>query len=683
MARKLNVEIVGDASKLKSEFADASAHTEKFGSGMSKMAKVAVLSAGAAGIGALVVGLKSTIGAAMDAEKSQKLMEAQLKASGLSYKAHAAEIENVIQKTSRLAALDDEDLQNAFSALARTTGDVTRALKDTGLAADVARGKNISLEAATALVTKAELGKVGALTKAGIAAQAVTTAQDALKASGDKYTAAQMDAAKAADAVATKQALLATLQSKFAGAAEAYGSTAAGAQDRFRVAVENLQEAIGLKLLPIIASAVTRVAEWVTKLSESESVQRVMSRVVADLGVAFHALGEALHVIGEVATETINFFRQHQVATDLLKGAVVGLTAAIAVHIAIEKANAAAVALSVAAVKLYELWVLRAEVAQWALNAALAANPVGLVIVAVAALAVAFAVAWRNSETFRNVTTAAFNAVRNAVITVVDGVLRAFDLWLAAYEAVFRAASKIPGIGKGFEIVANAVHAARVKVDELRGAIDALHSKDIVITLHERTIRSGDPGLPGRQHGGPVEGGFPYLVGEGGPELFVPKSSGMIVPLGRALAGLVSGASLTRVNEAGAAVAKSFAEGFQGAGIKEALLGHVKDAKRAVDDFVGGEGVRNMHAQGSLLREAMAVAFAGGSSRTTPLVAGTPWMPTVPGPVMEPRVRSLNPDGAITIPIDVHLDGKVLTRIVTTHQIADSFTKTSIFGGRA
>lgn len=36
--------------------------------------------------------------------------------------------------------------------------------------------------------------------------------------------------------------------------------------------------------------------------------------------------------------------------------------------------------------------------------------------------------------------------------------------------------------------------------------------------------------LPGRAAGGPVSGGSPYIVGERGPELFVPSGSGAIVP---------------------------------------------------------------------------------------------------------------------------------------------------------
>jgi phage-related minor tail protein len=36
--------------------------------------------------------------------------------------------------------------------------------------------------------------------------------------------------------------------------------------------------------------------------------------------------------------------------------------------------------------------------------------------------------------------------------------------------------------------------------------------------------------IPGRAKGGPVIGGSPYIVGERGPELFVPGSSGTIIP---------------------------------------------------------------------------------------------------------------------------------------------------------
>jgi hypothetical protein len=59
------------------------------------------------------------VDAAMDAQKSQARLEAQLKASGISFRAHAKEIDAVIQKHSQLAGLDDEDLQDAFTNIVR------------------------------------------------------------------------------------------------------------------------------------------------------------------------------------------------------------------------------------------------------------------------------------------------------------------------------------------------------------------------------------------------------------------------------------------------------------------------------------------------------------------------------------------------------------------------------------
>ena len=44
-------------------------------------------------------------------------------------------------------------------------------------------------------------------------------------------------------------------------------------------------------------------------------------------------------------------------------------------------------------------------------------------------------------------------------------------------------------------------------------------------------------GAPGRATGGPVTGGQAYMVGERGPELFVPTASGRIAPGGGAVGG--------------------------------------------------------------------------------------------------------------------------------------------------
>lgn len=68
---------------------------------------------------------------------------------------------------------------------------------------------------------------------------------------------------------------------------------------------------------------------------------------------------------------------------------------------------------------------------QWLLNAALTANPIGLIVVGLAALAGAVYLAWTKSETFRKVVTKAFEMVKGAAVAVFDWVKANWPLLLA------------------------------------------------------------------------------------------------------------------------------------------------------------------------------------------------------------------------------------------------------------
>jgi hypothetical protein len=121
----------------------------------------------------------------------------------------------------------------------------------------------------------------------------------------------------------------------------------------------------------------------------------------------------------------------------------------------------------------------------------------------------------------------AFNNIKNAVMENKDEFIVLFNFLKNYIAPFFGGALKIAiqGIGIAITVVVNAVAAlirgfeavigfgARVG-GAVGGAIGAL----------------GFGG--GRAMGGPVSGGTAYMVGERGPELFVPKSSGTIVPNG-------------------------------------------------------------------------------------------------------------------------------------------------------
>lgn len=67
--------------------------------------------------------------------------------------------------------------------------------------------------------------------------------------------------------------------------------------------------------------------------------------------------------------------------------------------------------------------------AQWLLNAALTANPVGLIIVAIAGLVTGLVMAYRRSETFRTVVQGVLQAVGTAARWVWETVLQPFVTW--------------------------------------------------------------------------------------------------------------------------------------------------------------------------------------------------------------------------------------------------------------
>ena len=67
---------------------------------------------------------------------------------------------------------------------------------------------------------------------------------------------------------------------------------------------------------------------------------------------------------------------------------------------------------------------------------------------------------------------------------------------------------------------------------DVEASLSALSRRSWQIDIDYRGRRTGQHGsIEGRQHGGPVSAGYPYVVGEGGKEeIFVPGQSGSVVP---------------------------------------------------------------------------------------------------------------------------------------------------------
>jgi hypothetical protein len=91
-----------------------------------------------------------------------------------------------------------------------------------------------------------------------------------------------------------------------------------------------------------------------------------------------------------------------------------------------------------------------AAVAQRVLNAAMRANPIGLVITAILLLVGAFIYAYKHSETFRRIVNAAFASVKNAGMALWNGLKAAFNGIVSAGSAVYNFFRGLPGKIGGF-----------------------------------------------------------------------------------------------------------------------------------------------------------------------------------------------------------------------------------------
>jgi phage-related protein len=344
--------------------------------------------------------------------------------------------------------VDDEDLQDAFTGIVRATGSVSTAMKDMGLVTDLMRGKNLNAAKAGDVLAKVHNGNVTALKRYGIALDPVTKAQDKLKASNKDATVEQVRAAKAADKAATAQAGIAELQKRFGGQAEAYGKTAAGAQDRFAVAMENVQEKLGAKLLPVLGSVANAVSKFLSEIDRgtgaggrfaavvSDGFAKVRAAVEAALPTAvaaFENLRAAVTSVVSTVTGVVRGFQEGKGGAVALVAAVTGLTTAfVAYRVAV--GVAAAVTKAYAAV-------------QAALNVVMTANPIGLVVVGLVGLGAALVVAYKKSETFRKVVDATWAAVRDTTMTVLNWLVPAVK---AAFGVVADVVRVAVGIVKGY-----------------------------------------------------------------------------------------------------------------------------------------------------------------------------------------------------------------------------------------
>ena len=453
--------------------------------------------------------------AAAEEEASIKRLDTVLSANTKITDEQRKAMDSAIETRQNLAFSDDA-LRDSLARLIPRTKDVTKAMDLQAIAMDFARLREIDLKTASEVVGKVFSGNTSILTKYGFTLKKGATATQAL----------------------------AAIQAASAGQAEEYSKTVAGALETIGIVVENVVEDVGRPILVLLAEILVnfrdnilpKVKEFGVAFAQAfvraiENLRPFITTMVTQVLPAVIAVGSAIiGTLVKALTEVGKFIGDNIGLVLALVGAYTAFTVVV---------NIAAVAL-----RAYQVILALSNLTMKSFG-----GPIVVVIGLIAALVAGLIIAYNSSEEFRNVVNAIFKAIQPVLKVLADlalligtTIVRAFGLAVSVVSELAKVlwddgngplAVALNAIGKVFEIITTPI---RFFIGLVEGAIRVVQTLlnlannlpfigGFLPAQGTRTKRDS-----GRAAGGPVTGGQQYMVGEQGPELFVPNQSGSIVP---------------------------------------------------------------------------------------------------------------------------------------------------------
>jgi gas vesicle protein len=389
--------------------------------GVLKTAGVAAGAAAFAGLGAILhTGMQET----MDASAAQAQLEAGIKSTGGAAGVTVGHLNDLASEIQNYSGQTDDSIAQT-EALLLTFTNIKNAGPDkifdqaTIAAADMAAKMGTDAPAAAIQLGKAlndPVKGVTALTRMGVQFT-----------DGQKAQIAAL--VESGDVMGAQKIILGELETQFGGAAKAAGESLPGKVERGKRAFEDMSQNLVSSLMPALVDLMgvaTNVMQGFDKLPGP----------VKAVVLGFVALAAGAAILAPLASGI---------------GGVVAVMKGWAIATKVQAAG------------------------QWLLNAALSANPIGLVVVAIAGLVAAVVIAWKKSETFRKIVIAAWNAIKAAAKRVFD--------WIASY------------LRRWVDIVRNVLRGIGAVVDWVRSQWNRI--KDGAVGAFNAVV-SFVRGLPGR-----------------------------------------------------------------------------------------------------------------------------------------------------------------------------------------
>jgi phage-related protein len=490
-----------DLESLKKQSTTVSEKFTKFGDGLAsfgkKMSLFATLPIAAFGVAAFK--------AAQEAEQADKRIAQIAKSMGLVSGAYAGGLKRLDDYSNSLMkqiGVEDESIKQVqaklltFKALGATMNQAGGAMdRATQAAYDLASAGFGSAESNATQLGKALQDPVKGLT--------------ALTRSGVTFTAAEKDRIKAmvaaGDTAAAQNLILKAIESQVGGTAAA---TVTDTQ-KMSVAWGELQENFGKAILPIITTISQKIIPFLENLTNKFTALSPGAKTAIVAFAAFvAAIGPVSFIVGKTITGIVgakdaivsmsgvvtkavgglqNFATgfsnanaaQSAFATNLTKfggyvSSAVSAVTTFTINLAKQTAalivqgaqwvatTAAMVAHKVASVAMAAATVVMTG-AQYALNTAMLANPIGLIIVALIAFGAALVVLYNKSETFRNILVGAWDAIKNGFGVLWNFVRQILGTWVQVWTNVVGKIIEgaalmfgwIPGIGPKLKEASN------------------------------------------------------------------------------------------------------------------------------------------------------------------------------------------------------------------------------------
>lgn len=493
------VNFLGNASSLSNASNQGGAAVSKFSDRTKRAASIGI--GAVAGLATAWVGsIKAGLDGLKEGEEAESSFAQALKTSSKEVRASSDAIMKHAEAIQLKTKFTYEDALATGSFLAGQDG-VKNAVRDGVIG--IEQLTDISLN----LATIQGIDGPSAAAKLSKALAAPSKSYALLRKMGISLTAAEQKKIaaweKSGDVASAQTLILAKLEARTKGAAEAAGNTMTGKIERAKNAFGEFQEGLAASVLPTLTRLLgvgTKITGW---LASNPGKVKVLVIV----------LGALAAVIGTVS----------------------------------------------AAIKLWSFFTKIHTAIMWALNTAVLANPLVGLAVLLAAVAVAVVIAYKKSDTFRaivqalwakikafgsgaaqifkDVAAAAAQAVswiKDKFSFVGDALKLYVDVWWTVVSGVFnRIKDAVTAVGDTIKSVFQAAF------DAVKWAYDHSGVSQVVDALGKvggiaGKVGGGVGGLLGhvglRAAGGPVMAGRAYVVGERGPELMVPSRSGTVVP---------------------------------------------------------------------------------------------------------------------------------------------------------